>query len=204
MGTRVFGVYFPDANEQNKGGPFKVTVTLDNPQEVKEMENFDKNFKRYYVKLFSDLVAETHKYLIRLTPMHTGRLRGGWTAYLDKYQRDYARQLKDTSLYDSFKKQNKTAEHQVYKFDQAEFEKGKSESQLEDKLPNDTDVNLDNKVPYLDAMDYGTTEVPARHFTEQAKYKGELWFQMHFNMWLAEIERAGAIIPPPKVREIDV
>ena len=52
------------------------------------------NFKT----LFKYAVFDCNKYLIRATPMRTGRLRGGWTALLNKYNIDYSAAFMDVTL----------------------------------------------------------------------------------------------------------
>lgn len=204
MGTTIFGINILTEDEQTAGqsGPFRVSFTIDNIKEVKEAEKFQEKFDKFYKQLYLDLVIEIHKYLIRLTPLHTGKLRGGWTAFLDKHQADYSKQIKDTSLYQIYKSLNITPEYRQYAFSPEAVEKGKSESHLEDKLPVDTDVSIDNQVEYKDYLDYGTTKISPRHFTDLAKYKGELVFEIYFNRWLKTLQEKGAIVPPPKVEEI--
>ena len=116
MGDVIFGVQIPSASEQlaNQSGAIKMAVSVDHPEKVKALEDSMKKFDEYYKKFYKDLVGACHRYLIRLTPLHTGKLRGGWTAFLDKYQIDYSKQLYDTSLYSSWKKANKTPEHREY------------------------------------------------------------------------------------------
>jgi hypothetical protein len=205
MGYYLAGKLIPTEQEQlSKSGILKFAFVLENPKEAVVMyKQFDK-FPEYYRQLFKSLVVEIHKYLIRITPMHTGKLRGGWTAFLDKYQINYTKQLLDTSLYNIFKRANVTPEYKQYQFNYGEVQKGKASSQLEDKLPMDTDVSIENQVEYKDHLDFGTTRISARHFTEIARYKGELWFTEHFQKWINKMNEAGAIVPPPDVKEIDV
>ena len=204
MADLLFGIRVPSASEQiaNKTGAMKLVVSVERPEELKRLENSLKKFDEYYKKLYKDLVGVCHKYLIRLTPLHTGKLRGGWTAYLDKYQIDYSKQLYDTSLYSAWKKANKTAEYRSYAPDSTKVEEGKALSRLEDALPQTTEVSIENLVDYKDSMDFGTSVVPGRHFTDQALYKSEHWFDKYFSLWLAKMEKAGAVVPPPVPDEI--
>ncbi len=57
-------------------------------------------FERAALMVHRKTVFEILIYLIRLTPVVTGRLRGSWTPFLDKYgkQSFYARYLNDRSL----------------------------------------------------------------------------------------------------------
>jgi len=206
MGTTVFGVNILSESEQIKGqsGAFKVSFTIENLKEVKEAEKFQEKFDKFYKQLYLDLVLEIHKYLIRVTPLHTGKLRGGWTAFLDKHQADYSKAMKDTSLYQIYKSMNITPEHREYQFSSDAVQQGKAESHLEDKLPVDTDVAIDNQVEYKDHLDFGTTKITARHFTDAARYKGEYAFELYFTKWLKNLQDKGAIVPPPKVEEIGI
>lgn len=202
MADIIFNVRVPTVAEQAGNGTLKLTVSVDNPKDVKKIEDSLKKFDEYYRKLYKDLVGVCHKYLIRVTPLHTGKLRGGWTAFLDKYQIDYSRQLFDTSLYGAWKKSNKTEEYRSYAPDSTKVAEGKAFSHLEDALPRITEVSIENQVEYKDAMDFGTAAVPGRHFTDIAVYKSELWFEKYFSMWLARMEKAGAVVPPPDVEDI--
>jgi hypothetical protein len=202
MSDFLFGVNVPSAAEQAGSSKFSLTVSVANPKDVKAQEEALKKFDEYYKKLYKDLVGTCHKYLLRVTPLHTGKLRGGWTAFLDKYQIDYSKQLYDTSLYSVWKKANKTEEYRSYAPDSSKVAEGKTFSHLEDNLPKDTVVSLENQVEYKDAMDFGTATVPGRHFTDIALYKAEHWFDKYFSLWLAKMEKAGAVVPPPAVEEI--
>lgn len=202
MSDYLFGVRVPTAAEQEGSGVLKLTVSVANPKEVKDQEEAFKKFDEYYRKFYRDLVGACHKYLIRVTPLHTGKLRGGWTAFLDKYQIDYSKQIFDTSLYGSWKKANKTEEYRSYAPDSTKVAEGKAMSHLEDGLPHVTEVSIENQVEYKDSMDFGTSKVPGRHFTDIALYKAEYWFDKHFTMWLAKMQKAGAVVAPPDVGEI--
>jgi len=202
MSDYLFGIRVPTAEEQLGSGDVRLTVSVVNPKEVKKIEDSLKKFDEYYRKLYKDLVGACHKYLIRVTPLHTGKLRGGWTAYLDKYQIDYSKQIFDTSLYGTWKKANKTEEYRSYAPDSTKVDEGKAFSHLEDSLPRITDVAIENQVEYKDSMDFGTAKIPGRHFTDIALYKSEHWFEKYFSQWLAQMEKAGLVVPPPEVQEI--
>ena len=182
MGKTFFGVELLSEQEQApSGSTLRIFVTLENHEQVKKGEKVEENLKTFYTKFFIQTVGEIHKYLIRLTPIHTGKLRGGWTAFLDKYRIDYSKQIFDTSLYSTFKRANKTEAYRDYAFDQGAVNEGKSSSKLDDQLPDTTDVSISNTVEYSDALDFGTSTIPARHFTTQARYKGEFWFEKQFD-----------------------
>jgi len=56
------------------------------------------DFTAHFEKFFGDFIFEVHKYLIRVSPIDTGMLRGGWASWLDKNNIDYSRQLYDISI----------------------------------------------------------------------------------------------------------
>lgn len=203
MGETIFGVNIKSEVEQlskQRSGPLRLTVSIDNPKEVKKIEKSIKRFSKYNLELYRNIVFEIHKYLIRVTPLDTGKLRGGWTAILDKYTKDYSRQIKDTSLYDAFKKANKTDYNREYHFDPSAVAEGKKFSIQEDKTPSIQDMAIDNQVPYKDVMDFGK----GVHFTARARYAGELWFERFYGEWLKKMEKEGKVVRPPKVKEIDI
>lgn len=205
MGRQVFGVTILSPQEQTSpNAPFSTTLEITNLDEVKAAEKQRGEFERLLRILYLDLVTEIHKYLIRLTPVHTGRLRGGWTAILDKYQKDYSRQITDTSLYDVYKRANTTKEYKDYNIDESAIEDGKRLSEGEDGLPGQLEVSVVNNVPYKDALDFGTSKIDGRHFTDRAQYRGEEFFRQQLEAWLSKISKAGAIVPPDEVPEITV
>lgn len=201
MGRVVFGVEVKSSAEQFAAqgrSPLKTSISIENLQDVKDAEKALKTFNQLNVQLFRNVVFEIHKYLIRISPMHTGKFRGGWTALLDKFQKDYSRQIRDTSLYDAFKKGNKTPEHREYQINSAAMGEGKAFSSLEDKTPGGLEIIIENKAPYAAYLEYEK----AVHFAERARYIGEFWMQKHFEEWLNAISAAGKIVPPPPVEEI--
>jgi len=203
LAESFFGVNILTTKEQLGSRPvFGVSVEIGNKAEVKQAENFEKDFERYNAMFFTSLVGEVHKYLIRLTPIHSGKLRGGWTAFLDKHQIDYTKQIRDTSLYDAWKATNITTEHKYYAFNSQKIEEGKDLSVSEDKLPTMTDVTLLNFVPYKDFLEFGTNKIQGRHFSELARYRGEEHFTKNYEAWFSKLQQAGKIVRPPKVGEI--
>lgn len=201
MGKVLFGVNVRSGSEQLSAqvkSPLKTTLTIENPQQVKEAEKTLQTFNRFSITLFRNVVFEIHKYLIRVSPMHTGKFRGGWTGFLDKFQQDYSRQMLDTSLYDAIKKGNITPEHREYAIDTGAIGAGKAFSTVEDKTPGELVVTIENKAPYGNYLEFEK----GGHFAARTQYIGELWIQRHFELWLANISEAGKIIPPPPVEEI--
>lgn len=201
MGQVLFGVNVRSGSEQLSAqvqSPLKTTLTIENSKQVKEAEKTLQTFNRFSVTLFRNVVFEIHRYLIRVSPMHTGKFRGGWTGFLDKFQKDYSRQMFDTSLYDAIKKGNITPEHREYKIDTGAIGAGKAFSTVEDKTPGELVVTIENKAPYGNYLEFEK----GGHFASRTRYIGELWIQRHFELWLESISKAGVIVPPPEVEEI--
>ncbi len=123
--------------------------------------------------------------------MDTMELRGGWTSLLLKYNQDFSIQLGDTSLYKVWKQSNKTAYGREYHPDPTAFAKGVAQSTFED-LP--FDISIINKVPQAFYLEYGTSKIPGRFFTELARYKGEKTLNDNFEKWFDEIAKAEKIV----------
>ena len=80
------------------GAIFAVRLAVLNEDTLEKFETLGTDFNKELAKTFKQLLFDTNKYLIRVTPLDTGELRGGWTAFLDAEQEDYTRQIYDTSL----------------------------------------------------------------------------------------------------------
>ncbi len=79
----------------------EVHVKAETLQEIfKYFDGLHLKFERAALMIHRKTVFEILIYLIRLTPVVTGRLRGSWTPFLDKYgkQSFYARYLNDRAL----------------------------------------------------------------------------------------------------------
>jgi len=170
-------------------GVFNIFIQIPNPIAWDEFSNLGFLFNAYYPKMFRDCVLETHRYLIRTTPIDTGRLRGGWTAYLDKYQADYAMAFMDTSL----------IETKSSILSSAAIQEGKALSQVAE---SGQDVTLTNNVDYGGYVEFGTSRMQGRHFTVRAMYKGEHVIANAFDKWFKECNSAGALVEPKKVEEV--
>jgi len=184
-------------------GIFKVTLEIENPKEIERLIRSKEDFVRRAEAIFLRYVFQVHKYLIRLTPADTGRLRAGWTSILDKYNQSYERQFFDTALYDVWKTSNKTPEATTYKWDPAAIGEGKGLSDYQDTPFN---IMLINNVSYGEIQEFGSSKLQGRHFLELARYKAELWFPVIFNSWFAKIEKEGKIVDldiPDDQLEID-
>lgn len=179
----------PTQKKTSRG--FEFTIALENPERLEEIYNLDKDFERQAKGLFLETVFQIHKYLIQISPMDTGELRGGWTALLLKYNKDFSVQLRDESLYNVWKESNKTEYGKNYHFDPKEFQKGVSQSFLEE-LP--LDISIINTVPQAYYLEFGTSKIPARHTVELARYKGEYTLVKNFEEWFEDIAKNEKIV----------
>ena len=180
---------------------FNVSMSIENQERLQEILEMDKDFIRRAHGLFLDVVFQIHKYLIRLTPLDTGELRGGWTSILNKYNQDYTKQILDKSLYDDWKQSNRSAEGREYHIDPAKIVEGASKSFFEDVQ---FDVTLFNTVEQGEYMEFGTSNIQGRHFTELARYKGEFWFNVIFEKWFEKIADEGRIVGTEGLEDEDI
>jgi hypothetical protein len=169
-------------------------VKLENPERLEEWLKIKDDFKREAKALFLQTVFEIHKYLIRVSPLDTGELRGGWTGILNKYNQDYSVPLMDTSLYDHWKNTNKSQYGREYHFALDQVLKGAGQSSFEDAP---FDITLINSVPHGEEMENGNSKIQGRHTTELARYKGEYWFNQVFNTWFEQIAKEEKIVKAP-------
>lgn len=180
---------------------FEVKMSVENEERLNEVLRMDKDFIRRAQGLFLDITFQVHKYLIRVTPLDTGELRGGWTSILNKYSQDYSRQILDKSLYDDWKQSNKTPEGREYHFDPSMVLKGAGQSAFED-LP--FDVTVINSVPQGEYMEYGAGGRQGLHTTEFARYKGELALNTAFEKWFEAIAQAESITDPGDIGQEEI
>lgn len=176
---------------ERAGGAFTVSIVIDNPEVLNLWLSMGDEFVKRAETVFLRYAFQVHKYLIRLSPADTGRLRGGWTALLEKYNQPYARQLFDTSLYDPIKAENKTPYSQDYHWDTTAIEEGRGMSSVQETPFN---ITLQNDVPYGEHQEFGTSLIQGKHFVELAKYKAELWFPVIFDKWFSKISKEGKIV----------
>ena len=177
------------------GAIFAVRLAILNKDTLEKFETLGTDFDKELEKTFKQLLFDTNKYLIRVTPIDTGELRGGWTSFLDAEQEDYTRQIFDTSL--AIK-----ARGREYHITPEGIEKGKAFSTWE--LPNPLTFTLINSVPYGFYLEHGTSKMRGRNFLALTRYKAEARFTFIFDKWFQDIARAGKIIPfePTKAPEI--
>ena len=186
----ITSVTTPDLSKPTDTTTF--SIWLENPERLAEWFRIKDDFRAEAKSIYLQAVFEIHKYLIRVSPLDTGELRGGWTGILNKYNQDYSVQIMDTSLYDSWKSTNKTPEGREYHFALDQVMKGASESHFED---TEFDITIINNVPYAEYLESGTSRIQGRHTTELARYKGEFWFNEVFNAWFEQIAKEGKVVP---------
>ena len=165
---------------------FTVELEILNPEVLKKFDELGREFERELAKAFKELVFDVHKYLIRITPIDTGELRGGWTAFLDSQRISYSQQIFDTSV--AIKARNRP-----YRPSAAAVQKGRANSRYE--FPNPLNVTLINQVPHAFYLEHGTARIQGRNFTALARYKAELRFNSVLGEWFKQIADAGEIVP---------
>lgn len=165
---------------------FSIDLAILNPEVLEKFDRLGDDFEKELEKVFKELVFDIHKYLIRVTPVDTGELRGGWTAFLDSQRISYSQQISDTSL--AIKALGRT-----FNITPAGIQKGRGNSRYE--FPNPLNVTLINQVPHAFLLEHGTAHMQGRNFTALARYKGELRFTSIFTEWFNQIAKAGEIVP---------
>jgi hypothetical protein len=173
-------------------GVFTVFVYPLNPELWQEFFNLTPLFLERYKDLFLQCVFESHRYLIRVTPIITGRLRAGWTSILDKYNQDYTMAFYDTSLVTS-KVENLSAEA---------IAEGKTLSTFQDQYPTQLDITITNQVFYGEYVEWGTNHQEAQYFVDRAMYKAEYILSHNIDAWINDMSNAGKVVEPKPVEEV--
>jgi hypothetical protein len=168
---------------------FSLTITIQDPKKWDMWENVSSIFMDNFKVLFKYAVFDANKYLIRATPMLSGRLRGGWTKFLDKYNIDYSAAFLDTTLV--------TAHNQTPS--QEAISEGQSQSSF---IDTDFMVSLINAVAYADYVESGTSRMEGQHFTLRSMYKGELIIKKYIEEWVKECSERGEIVEPKQMEEV--
>jgi len=168
---------------------FRISITFVNPDEWDKWFEANTLFTEYYKTLFRQCVYEIHKYLIRVTPIQTGRLRAGWTGILNKYGIDYTAAFSDYSLLD----------HLNLQLSQQAVMEGFALSQFIDE---ELDVTIINSVPYSEYVEFGTSRMEGQNFTNKARYKGEYVFKKAIDDWFKEMSQKQDIVEPKQVEEV--
>jgi len=181
MANSLLPTYLPPGSE------FTVHITLDNPEVWDEWLNCPGLFMKYWEDYFREIVFECHRYLIRVTPISTGRLRAGWTGILNKYNQDYQAEMMDTSLVEYVRDYKPNLEAQV---------EGLSLSQYVDEAFIKT---LINNVPYGEYNEWGTSIIAGQFFTHKAMFKSEQIFKDAVENWYKLLTETGRVVEPPPV-----
>jgi len=153
------------------GSEFSLSFIINNPEEWEKAFNMKYNFTSQLADVFKEIVFECHRYLIRVTPMLTGRLRAGWTSYLAKYSQDYTAAFLDVSL----------VEAHIEPLSSLAINEGMLMGYNQETPLN---VSLYNDVPYGEYVEWGTSVMDPRNFTQKALYKGEFIFGHTLDNWL--------------------
>lgn len=170
-------------------GIFSMRIEVVEPKKWNDLLVMDKLFIENYAHLFRDAVLQSHKYLIRVTPFETGRLRAGWSAYLEKEREDYSSSFLDTSLINSERPAPESTA----------IQEGKGLSSFQEKS---LDVTVTNSVPYGQYNEYGTSKMAAQNFTSRAFYKAEYIFTKALEAWSKKCSEAGLIVEPDKMADV--
>lgn len=175
------------------GNPtFSISFEFKNPELFEQWAELEKEFSEYYYILYRNCVYETHKYLLRITPIQTGMLRAGWTGILNKYNIDYTRAFSDVMLLD-------IPANSGQPLSQEAITKGMALSLFVDTKD---EISIMNNVPYADYVDAGTSKMQGQNFTIRAMYKGEFIFKKAMEDWLNEIYINGEVTKPKPVEEV--
>lgn len=167
---------------------FDLTITIHNPEDWEKWTKVSSIFLDNFKTLFRYAVLEANKYLIRATPLMSGRLRGGWTALLNKYNVDYSAAFMDVTLVEGHNEP----------LSQEAIMEGMA---LSSYIDTDFMITLVNGVPYADYVESGTARMEGRHFTLKAMYKSELIIKNYIEQWVKMCSDKSEIVPPPKQME---
>ena len=170
---------------------FNLTITINTPKKWDMWENVRSIFMENFKILFRYAVFDSNKYLIRATPMLTGRLRGGWTALLNKYNIDYSAAFMDVTLV--------TGHNQP--LSQEAIIEGMALSSF---IDTDFMVTLVNGVFYADYVESGTSKMEGQHFTLKSVYKAELIMRRYVEEWANRCSEASEIVEPKQMEEVQV
>jgi|GEM_PF-5264444 len=177
---------FKNLDTKPAANSLRISIQLENPEIINELLRFGDKYAAKAEKTFASLVFEAHKYLIRVTPIDTSALRGGWTSWLDENRIDYSRQIFDISIAEK-------APGRDYHIDPMATSAGAAYSKFE--APTPFDVTIINEVPYGEYVDDRTA------FVELAKYKAEFLFEQIFTSWFKKIQEAQDIVDPDPAEE---
>lgn len=169
-------------------GAFSISILVKDTKVWDSWLATEATFLDKYLNLYRDAVFQSHKYLIRTTPVQTTRLRAGWTSILEKYRIDYSTAILDTSLVGA----------KGIRPDSLAQAEGKS---LSSNIDKPFEVVLINSVPYASYMEYGTSRVAASNFTNKARYRAELILTKAIEEWSGKCTSAGRLVDADPVEE---
>jgi hypothetical protein len=170
---------------------FSLTITINTPEKWDMWQNVSSIFMENFKTLFRYGVLDSNKYLIRATPMQTGRLRGGWTALLNKYNVDYSAAFMDVTLVTGH---NEPLSQEAIREGMA----------LSSYIDTDFMVTLVNGVDYADYVETGTSKMEGQHFTAKTMYKAELIMKKYIEEWAKQCSEKSAIVEPTLMEEVQV
>ena len=182
----------PTVYRARTGTPeFSLNIEIVNPELWNRFMNLTPLFEEKYKDYFKEIVFQCHKYLIRVTPIQTGRLRGGWTGILNKYNIDYTREFMDMTLLDVMANTGKA-------LDVKAINEGMALSTFEEA---EYVMSVTNNVLYGEYVEFGTSKMEARYFTTRALYKSEFIFKKALSDWFKEISESGDIVDPKPIED---
>jgi len=170
---------------------FSLSVTINTPEKWDMWQDVSSIFMDNFKVLFKYAVYDANKYLIRATPMLTGRLRGGWTSFLNAHNVDYSSAFMDVTLVWGHNEP----------LSPAAINEGMMMSYYQE---SDFLVTLINAVPYVDYVEMGTSKMEGYNFTSKTVYKAEYIIKKYIEDWTAKCSEAGAIIEPEILDEVQV
>lgn len=170
---------------------FRLIITIEDPKKWDMWENSKSIFTGYFKEVFKLAIYDVNKYLIRATPLRSGRLRGGWTSFLDKHSIDYSAAFMDTTLVEG----NNSV------ISQEAIREGKALSSF---VETDFSVSIANAVEYADYVETGTSKMEGRNFTLKSVYKAELIIKNYIEEWLKKCSEKSEIVKPEQMEEVQV
>lgn len=186
MSVKVTEETFAPIIAKSPSEVFSISITFVDPKKWVSWGNAGTDFLDKYKILFKNCFFEVNKYLIRVTPIRTGRLRMGWTSLLNKYNIDYMAAFMDTSLLDFVRMQQDV---------RAQVEGGGMSSFIDDDLT----MALINNVPYGSDVEFGSSTMEGRYFVQRSLYKSEFIFKQNIDNWFKAIGKSGEIVDPPDI-----
>lgn len=170
---------------------FSLTISLTPTDKWDRWEHISPVFMENFKTVFRYAVFDANKYLIRITPLMTGRLRGGWTALLNKYNIDYSAAFMDVTLVEGHNEP----------LSQEAILEGIA---LSSYIDTDFLVTLVNGVEYGDYVETGTSKMEGRHFTLKAMYKSEFIMKRYIEEWMRQCSESDDIVAPTQMEEVQV